>query len=584
MTKEDACRICCKTESFEMFRLSDPSFDGSRTTAQVIEDCFGLSISEEEMSSLHCVDCKNDLIVALRLVTKIRESDIKLKSILNIPKVEIVEPSENNISSVFIAEGEIKSEINDEGFDKVEDGLGDPPESPPKTPPKKRGRPRKLSVAHAIEIPDDNQESVEIAKEEQPVEKLIKDLDISSKARRFSTYSTRSDDALSASSGDSDDTDFEPDADSHDESDEQAARKRSYYGVKLNSEPKRCCSCKNFPLDSHDKVEEHSDKYHLKMRVTNPKDYGDNLFECPVCFVRFNVKKLFLQHQRKMYVDMLHPCKQCDEEFANFYVLQKHIQLNHKRKLKLRELEEMRIKSNICCGCRTKFNSQEELKEHAIKVHLPQREAPDGENTVECDVCYKTYKSIKYLKDHRLRFFKKKNLICAQCGRSFREKAQLEGHEDSHRNVRRYECPICHAKFSMKASWQAHVKYHDAQEIYHCEYCGKGFRKKGLMKAHLRIHSTDRPHKCPMCPLTFTQKNRLNSHVLEHSGLKSFKCDRCPASYVHQRALRRHVRDKHEGIHSFKCNICPKGFIELKPLLVHLKTHERSHEATFSKS
>lgn len=44
MTKEDACRICCKTVSVEMFRLSDPSFDGSRTTAQVIEDCFGLSV------------------------------------------------------------------------------------------------------------------------------------------------------------------------------------------------------------------------------------------------------------------------------------------------------------------------------------------------------------------------------------------------------------------------------------------------------------------------------------------------------------------------------------------------------------
>lgn len=51
---------------------------------------FVLQISEDELSSLHCVDCKNDLIVALRLVTKIRESDIKLKSILNIPKVEIV--------------------------------------------------------------------------------------------------------------------------------------------------------------------------------------------------------------------------------------------------------------------------------------------------------------------------------------------------------------------------------------------------------------------------------------------------------------------------------------------------------------
>ncbi|XP_062546609.1 zinc finger protein 540-like [Armigeres subalbatus] len=579
MTNKDVCRICSNTRPTKMVRFSDTSFDGDRTTAQVIEDCFGLLISEDESTSLCCARCKNDLIIAFKLVTKIRESDLKLKSIIAIPKVEIVDASDNNISTVFIAEAEIKSELNDDGCNRIDEQ----PEPLSQSKPKKRGRPRRQNVVNTDKTSDIEDQIKLVENVEQTSLQLEPNQEIHMrKTRRLSTYTARSDDALSASSGDSDDSDFEPDYDNQDELEDQKVKQRTHYSI--NSQPKRCCWCKNYSLSSHDKVEEHSQKYHLKSRVTNPEAYGDKVFECPVCFMRFEVKKLFLQHRRKMFVEMLHPCKQCDEEFANFYVLQKHIQLNHHRKLKLRELEELRIKSNICCGCRTKFNSQDELKEHAIMVHLPQREAPDGEHTVECDVCYKTYKSIKYLKDHRLRFFKKKNLICAQCGKSFREKAQLVGHEDSHQNVRRYECPICHAKFSMKASWQAHVRYHDAQEIYHCEYCGKGFRKKGLMKAHLRIHSTDRPHKCPMCPLTFTQKNRLNSHVLEHSGLKSFKCDRCPASYVHQRALRRHVREKHEGIRTFKCNICPKGFIELKPLQVHLKTHERSHEATFSKS
>lgn len=423
-----------------------------------------------------------------------------------------------------------------------------------------------------------------IDRDEQIIDETPKTRDNLRRLRKLSTHSMGNDDEMSASSCDSDDSDFEGDVNSQSESDSHEERKRLYYGVKSSSQPRRCCGCKNLPLDSHEKVMDHSEKCHLKMRVVNSKEYGDKTFECAICYMRFETRKLYLQHRRKMYVDVLHPCKHCDEEFANFYVLQKHMKHNHQRKLKIHEMEEMRIKSNICCGCRVMFGSQDELKQHAVEVHLPQREKNNGENAVECDVCYRSYKSAKYLRDHRLRFFKKKNLICTQCGRSFRERAQLEGHEDSHRNVRRYECPICHAKFSMKASWQVHVKYHDAQIVYHCEYCGKGFRKKGLMKAHLRIHSTDRPHKCPMCPLTFTQKNRLNSHVLEHSGLKSFKCDRCSASYVHQRALRRHVRDKHEGIQSFKCNICPKGFIELKPLLVHLKTHEKSNEATFSKN
>ncbi|XP_058816442.1 zinc finger protein interacting with ribonucleoprotein K-like [Topomyia yanbarensis] len=578
MNETNHCWICCKFDDQEgMFLLSYPVFQG-RTGAQIIQDCFGLALSESEEGSFYCTCCKKDIISALTLVKRIRESIHRLKSISLIseqtPKVEIIEPTDRTIVSVFIDETEIKTEEENSELGNDSTRTRYSPDLLSEFS-KKRGRVRKHNLIDVVPVISkvlDNESNP--TKEYKNVEKL----------RKLSTHSIRSDEGISASSSDSDDTDTEADGNLHGDSDECQEKKRLYYGVKSNSQPKRCCGCKNLPLDTPEKVKEHSVKYHSKMRMVNPKDYQEKIFECSVCFTRFETKKLYLQHQRKMYVDMLHPCKQCDEEFANFYVLQKHMKNDHQRRLKIHELEEMRIKSNICCGCRIKFGSQDELKEHASIVHLPQREQNFNKNTVECDVCYKSYKSAKYLKDHRLRFFKKKNLICSQCGRSFRERSQLEGHEDSHRNVRKYECPICQAKFSMKASWQVHVKYHGAQENFHCEYCGKGFRKKGLMKAHLRIHSTDRPHKCPMCPLTFTQKNRLNSHILEHSGLKSFKCDRCSASYVHQRALRRHVRDKHEGIQSFKCNICPKGFIEQKPLLIHLKTHERSSEATFSKS
>ncbi|XP_055542822.1 zinc finger protein 14-like [Wyeomyia smithii] len=576
------CQICGQPQTLtEMSSLSEPLFDGC-SAAQIIWDCFRLKLSDDNKNSLYCKQCKQDMVAASIFVNKIRQSNLKLESITTIleeiPKVEIVEPTDTTIVSVFITETDIKTECTEDGPGLLSNVTSD--KSVLRSITKNEGQ----HVAGSTMHNDESDKTKKILCNGIKQEELRKKNGYVKVSRRMSSHSARSDDGISASSSDSEESDYEAEENCHDDSDEQLERKRRNYGVKPNSQPKRCCSCKNMTLDTPEKVEEHSVKYHLKMRLSNPKDFEGKVFECLTCFMRFETKKLYLQHQRKMYVDMLHPCKQCEEEFANFHVLQKHMKNNHQRKLKIHELEEMRIQSNICCGCRVKFTSQEELKAHAHKVHLPNREQNYSDNTVECDVCYKIYKSAKYLKDHRLRFFKKKNLICSQCGRSFRERSQLEGHEDSHRNVRKYECPICSAKFSMKTSWQVHVKYHDAKENFHCEYCGKGFRKKGLMKAHLRIHSTDRPHKCPMCPLTFTQKNRLNSHVLEHSGLKSFKCDRCPASYVHQRALRRHVRDKHEGIQTFKCNICPKGFIEQKPLLIHLKTHERSTEATFSKT
>ncbi|KAL9706740.1 hypothetical protein quinque_010258 [Culex quinquefasciatus] len=572
MNQPMRCRFCYKSNAIALCSLSEALNDG-KSIAQTIEDCYRLSISKDDLSSLCCEDCRQDLIAAMKLLTRIYESDIRLKSVEPILKGEMHKSFDDRnhlISSIFIAESEIKLEPEETLAE-----LNDTKDSLPPEPIVKRGRgrPKKVKV-------EENPPAEPIIPDESTKESSNS---VKKQKRRMSTYSIRSDDEVSDFSAESEDSDFEPEGENVDnDSDEPKGNKRTIFGVKPDSKPRRCCSCKDFPLDSMEKVKDHSKKHHV--RHVNAQEEIDKPFECSVCFARFETKKQFRQHERKMYIEVLHSCKHCDEQFANPYVLQRHLKNDHQRRLKIHQMEDMCMQSNICCGCRKQFESQEQLKEHSLQVHLPQREPPQSETAVECDTCYKSYKSVRYLKEHRFRFWKEKKFVCSQCGRGFRERAQLEDHEDSHRNVRKYECPVCHAKFSMKASWQVHVRYHDAEESFHCEYCGKGFRKKGLFKVHMRVHSEDRPHKCPMCPLSFTQKNRFDAHVLEHTGMKAFKCQQCPASYIHQRALRRHVREKHEGVFSFKCTICPKGFVELKPLLVHLKTHEKSDEATFSKA
>lgn len=578
------CRICSTIvdQTSEMWSLFEVTVE-QKTLAAIIDHCFGIEIANNgTMITKVCTNCKSDIEGAYRLVTRLRMSDSQLIEL--IPKIETMNPGNQGISSVFISEEEIKTEpiveilakdesedypaadyLTDIEYDEVHvDINGDMVEE---------------EYQAKTEDGDDQAETSRRNNycKRSPEQTRTSTLEDSkhSEERVAHKWSTVNFDSSCSSGDDSCATDYEHLNMSTDDEDADGRpkRKRLYYGVKSDSQPKRCCSCKE-PLDSHEKVQDHSDMYHQAARITNPKEYGDKIFECSVCFKRFETKKLYLQHQRKMYVDVLHPCPRCEEEFANLYVLKKHIKIDHKKKFIITELEEMRSKSNICCGCKKAFPTSDALREHVEKIHFPERVLWETSNTFECNVCYNRFKTYKSLRHHQLRFFKEKKFVCTLCGKAFREKVRLAEHENFHRKIRKFQCSLCPAKFAIKNSYDVHVKMHDAEECFNCEYCGKGFRKKSLLITHLQTHSADRPFKCQLCPNTFTRQNLLDSHLLGHSGSKPYKCQQCPASYIHQRDLRRHVREKHEGIRSFKCNLCPKAYIRQKLLLAHLKSHE----------
>ncbi|EDS44910.1 zinc finger protein 224 [Culex quinquefasciatus] len=570
------CRICTDASGDEMHPLYE-SFGDGKTPAHFIEECFGITINIlDGMPSNYCGSCKGDLQAALRFHGRLVDSEVKLKDMFAVPKIEVTEPVDGSISSVFISEVYIKSEAEELEPGEVSNYGGNSSEEEFQPRPKRKTRLSKRKAAKTeqppmvsvkAEIHDDSVDrkatedvaDVKPDTSKPPKKRWTMESDVDSSDDSLSDY------ADSARSSDSDDDD---------ENGHSSKKKRLYYGVKADSQPKRCCECKDLLLDSYEKVQEHSDKYHLRYRVTNPREIDDNPFECPHCYRRFECKKEFLRHQRKMYVEMLHPCPKCNEEFANHYVMQKHLKTYHKKKLIIERMEELRQESHICCACKQKFESKEALKAHADDVHLKESQAYDGDLEIECDVCYRRFKTRQSMKVHQYRMFRGKKFICSLCGKAFKEKSFLRDHENSHRREKPYECPKCDARFSIKGSFDAHVRLHDAKEEFKCEYCGRGFRTKSLLKGHLTVHSEDRPFKCHLCPITFTQQRLLDSHIEFHLGNKPFKCQQCPASYRYQRDLRGHIREKHEGILSFQCTQCPKAFNRKKPLLVHLKTHE----------
>lgn len=321
-----------------MESIYEPTVEG-RSPAQVIEECFSIAMSScDGFPNKLCQSCKDQLKSVLHFHATILESEKKFKSLVALPKIEFTEPADGNISSVFISEEYIKTEVDSECEEIVHDNIDTDEDDEPIARRKRRTkREKKRKIVEKVELVIEKLEPSTVVEElvdqkpnveedvkpdtSKPVKKRWVDIQIdlnsspdnSSSGENYSDYD-------SANSSDSE------------EGNQQPKKKRLYYGVKADSQPKRCCDCKDFPLDSHEKVEEHSDKYHYRYRVTNERDIEDNPFECPTCYKRFESKKEFLRHQRKMYVERLHPCPKCDEEFANQYVLQRHLKLYHKKK------------------------------------------------------------------------------------------------------------------------------------------------------------------------------------------------------------------------------------------------------------
>ncbi|XP_055596516.1 gastrula zinc finger protein XlCGF26.1-like [Uranotaenia lowii] len=613
----ELCRFCNRSnEAGPMSPLFEVLGNG-KTAAQIVGDCFCVTIKEiEGFPSMYCEACKNDLEVAKRFHANLMQSFTRLKQFLSTPKIEITEPLDGNISTVFISDAYIKEEAESDcdeaplefeiSVEERKPNLRQLPKvtynanesetegSTPKkkikpkeeklekqtTSKRKSGLPKKLSEGQNKELAEEKP-SCSVDTDVKP---LIEGIEYKPNDNEWmETVDTDSDFSIDGNS----DSDSNQDSDSEDlnrddeqyldegsSQDKKPRKRRLYYGVKADSQPKRCCLCKDFFLDSHEKVLEHSERSHLRYRVTNPIEIEENPYECSVCYKRFETKKEYLRHQRKMYVDMLHPCPSCDEEFANNYVLQSHIKSFHKKKMIIEKMEELRQKMHMCCACKLKFDSKELLKAHTDEVHLPESLSYDGDLKFKCEVCHRFFKSRQSMQIHQYRMFKMKKFICSLCGKAFKEKAFLRDHENSHRQEKPYECPICNARFSIKGSYDAHVRLHDAREDFKCEYCFRGFRTKSLLKGHLTVHNEDRPFKCHLCPITFTQQRLLDSHIEFHLGNKPFKCQQCPASYRYQRDLRGHIREKHEGILNFQCTYCPKAFNRKKPLMVHLKKHQ----------
>lgn len=130
----------------------------------------------------------------------------------------------------------------------------------------------------------------------------------------------------------------------------------------------------------------------------------------------------------------------------------------------------------------------------AIYMHM----ATHSTDICVCEVCSKTFKSIRNLKDHLRRAHSKdKKHQCNICDKKFVDRYILTTHLRTHTGVKPYICKLCNKAFVRSDSLKEHMTTHEEERvIFVCDRCGKKFASR---KGHSR-------HRCEGSEATFVLK------------------------------------------------------------------------------
>ena len=180
-----------------------------------------------------------------------------------------------------------------------------------------------------------------------------------------------------------------------------------------------------------------------------------------------------------------------------------------------------------------------------------------------------------YLSDHKNIDNGTKMSLCNVCGKTVKNKRHLRQHMLTHTDERPYACPQCKMRFKSKQTMERHLAIHSGEKPHLCPHCGVRYRRNYELKQHLIVHTEEWVHKCPDCGKGCRSKKKLREHMNIHTGQRPYRCAECGRAFTNERNLK-----KHEGRHAsgkpvrFRSHInkCPCCGVEFRRLL-DIKTH-----------
>ncbi|GLV31714.1 Phosphomevalonate kinase [Carabus blaptoides fortunei] len=257
----------------------------------------------------------------------------------------------------------------------------------------------------------------------------------------------------------------------------------------------------------------------LKNRVTQNFTY-----ECDICQNTFTNMFEYLDHQETHNGQPVFRCQRCDQVFSSRNELVDH---DNRHQVPCPKCGKMILPGCLkthmvlhtdrykCAQCNWRFCNSTMLRQHVESVHIRLK-------THVCETCGKSFTSTTSLHTHIKIHSNVRAYTCKICDYSGRTASALYTHMARHENGL-HVCEVCAKSFKSFRSLRDHTRrVHSEKKKHECGFCPKKF-----LTVHTRTHTGARPYQCTICDRAFVRSDGLREHLATHGQRASYNCEQC---------------------------------------------------------
>lgn len=329
---------------------------------------------------------------------------------------------------------------------------------------------------------------------------------------------------------------------------------------------------------------------------------------CPICSRVLPYSADIAKHLRSHTEERPFVCLACEKGFKYRDTLKKHQIIHGHEGVKEEQSKTVEQILAEAGGDANKPAAATEEKE-ALCSSSPQPPAESGprRGPKVCQVCARSFDSVKTLNRHVQCHTEERPYHCVHCKKRFKHVHGLKRHQIyavCHKKAPRFPwkregragatavdppddqqgvqpkvpvwCSNCGQQFESPSALKQHQEEACEEaataaagsESPRCADCGKEFKSVTLLKVHRRIHD---PLYCQECGKILANEAAFERHKLMH---RPMACGMCGRSFTLLRRLREHYQRQHDFTGPYPCGQCGKRFAQLSYLAVHQRIHQ----------
>ncbi|XP_016407243.1 uncharacterized protein LOC107739595 [Sinocyclocheilus rhinocerous] len=206
-------------------------------------------------------------------------------------------------------------------------------------------------------------------------------------------------------------------------------------------------------------------------------------------------------------------CSRCGQRFERYRTLSAHLQTHAPGFI------------YTCAQCGQFFERWSKLWLHQKHHRLKSR-------CYSCTQCNLQFRFFSSFREHMIDHAGQRPYACPLCPKTFIQEASLHAHQcESHKLCKSLKCDVCSKTFNSLRNLIKHSLLHNGSTSHVCLLCNLSFTNTRVLKEHLKTHTTyhgpalpdipskplDFPHKCKRCKASFSTGELLYAHQIRHS-------------------------------------------------------------------